>query len=245
MSSFWINLKSLFITHFYLILDKMGFSKNNALIFMFHHVTNGLTEASLDCKCSVEHFTKVLEYLNNNNIKVVSMNEALVNINENVLHGFAVITFDDGIDDTFEIAYPLLKIYNFPFSVYLTLNYLNTKGYLTSEQLEILNKDPLCTIGAHSLTHPVLSTALDSKMEIIQSKQRLENLLKKEVLHFAYPYGGPSTVSIKNIFDTKDARYRSAVSSVGARLNYFSTITKFYLPRVNGSLFLSYNKALH
>jgi peptidoglycan/xylan/chitin deacetylase (PgdA/CDA1 family) len=224
-----------------LILDKLGFSNNNAFILMFHHVTNDQVDASPECKCSVEHFTNVLEYLKNNRIKVVSMNEALVNIDEGALIGYAVITFDDGINDTFKIAYPLLKIYNFPFTVYLTLNYLNNKGYLTSEQLEILNKDPLCTIGSHTLTHPVLSTALDAKMEIIQSKQRLENLLKKEIFHFAYPYGGPSAVSIKNVFDAKAARYRSAVSTVESRLNFFSTITKFYLPRVNGSFFQSSN----
>jgi peptidoglycan/xylan/chitin deacetylase (PgdA/CDA1 family) len=196
-------------------LDKLGFSNNNVFILMFHHLTNELIEASLDCKCSVEHFTKVLEYLKNNCIKVVSMDEALININEGEFSGYAVITFDDGIDDTYKIAYPLLKIFNFPFTVYITFNYLDKKGYLTSEQLEILNKESLCTLGAHSLTHPVLRTELNAKEEIVQSKQNLENILKKEVLHFAYPYGGPAAVSIRNIYYTKASRYRSAASIVG------------------------------
>jgi peptidoglycan/xylan/chitin deacetylase (PgdA/CDA1 family) len=242
MRTFWINLKSLFITHFYLILDRLGFSNENAFILMFHHVTNEQVDASPACKCNVEHFTKVLEYFKNNNIKVVSMNEAIVNIDKGLLSGYAVITFDDGIDNTFKIAYPLLKTYNFPFTVYITLNYLDKKGHLNFEQLEILNKESLCTLGAHSLTHPVLRTAVNAREEIVQSKQMLENIIKKDVLHFAFPYGGPTTVSMKNIFDTKAARYKSAVSTVESRLNSFSTITNFYLPRVNGSFFQSSNK---
>ena len=106
MKSFWIKLKSLFIVYFYMSLDKLGFSKNNAFILMFHHVTNDQVDASPECKCNVEHFTKVLEYLKNNRIKVVSINEALININEGEFSGYAVITFDDGIDGTFKIAYP-------------------------------------------------------------------------------------------------------------------------------------------
>lgn len=200
MKSFWIKLKSLVIVYFYASLDKLGFSNENAFILMFHHVTNDQVDASPECKCNVEHFTKVLEYLKNNRIKVVSINEALININKGILKGYAVITLDDGIDDTYKIAYPLLKFFNFPFIVYITFNYLDKKGYLTSEQVEILNKESLCTLGAHSLTHPVLRTALNAREEIVQSKQNLENILKKEVLHFAYPYGGPAAVSIRNIY---------------------------------------------
>lgn len=238
MKSYWITFQSHFITHLYYFLDKFGFSKNNALIFMFHHVSNEQIDASLECKCNVEKFTNVLEYLKINNIKVVSMDEAIVNINKGLLTGYAVITFDDGIEDTFNIAYPLLKSYNFPFTVYITLNYLNKKGYLSSEQLEILNKESLCTFGAHSITHPVLRIVSNSREEIGQSKMILENLLKKEVYHFAYPYGGPTAVSMKNMIETKKEGYQSAVSTIGTRLNYFSTLNKFYLPRINGSDFI-------
>ena len=66
----------------------------------------------------------------------------------------------------------------------------------------------------------------------------LENLLKKDVLHFAYPYGALEAVSIKNIFESKNEVYQSAVSTIGTRLNYFSSLNKFYLPRISGSFFM-------
>lgn len=238
MKSHWITFQTYFINYFYLILDRLGFSKNNALIIMFHHVSNDQIDATPECKCDVEQFINVLEYLKSNNIKVVSIDEAIVNINKGLLTGYAVITFDDGIENTFSSAYPLLKTYNFPFTVYITLDYLNKKGYLNFNQLEILNKESLCTLGAHSLTHPVLRTAVNSRQEISQSKQMLENLLKKDVFHFAYPYGGPTAVSMKNMIETKKEGYLSAVSTIGTRLNYFSSLNKFYLPRINGSDFL-------
>lgn len=238
MKSFWLTLQSRLITYSYIILDKIGFSKNNATIFMFHHVSNEQIDASLACKCTVEHFIKVMDYLKNNKIKVVSIDEAIENINRGRLSGYAVITFDDGIDDTFYVAYPLLKSYNFPFTIFITLNYLDKKGYLSSEQLEILNDEFLCTLGAHSITHPVLRTSLNSKEEIVQSKLMLEDKLKREVNHFAYPYGGPTAVSLKNINEAREAGYHSVVSTVESRLNYFSTLNKLYLPRVNGSFFI-------
>jgi peptidoglycan/xylan/chitin deacetylase (PgdA/CDA1 family) len=237
MKSFWKNNQTHFVVYFYLILDKLRFSKNYAQILMFHHVTDDKVDASPICLSSVAQFTQVLEYLKKNKIKVVSIEDALTNIKKNIFRGYAVITFDDGLEDTFKIAYPLLKNYNFPFTIYITLNYLNEKGYLTIDQLNILKKDPLCTLGAHTLSHSVLKTAENSREEIVQSRVLLEKIINKKVLHFAIPYGGPGSISIKNIFEIKNAGYKSAVSSIGARLNYLSTLNKFFLPRVNGSLF--------
>jgi peptidoglycan/xylan/chitin deacetylase (PgdA/CDA1 family) len=221
------------------ILDKLRLPGNNGFILMFHHITDEKVEASPACISSINNFLQVLEYLKRNNIKVVSIDEALINIKKKMLSGFAVITFDDGMEDTFEVAYPILKKYNFPFTVYITLSFLNKEGYLLSKQLNILNKEPLCTLGAHSMNHPVLMTSENAKEEIVQSKRLLENIINKEVVHFAYPYGSPAAVSVKNILDVKRAGYKSSVSTVESKLNYFSTISRFYLPRVNGSFFFN------
>jgi peptidoglycan/xylan/chitin deacetylase (PgdA/CDA1 family) len=200
---------------------------------MFHHITDEKVEASPECICSITNFVKVLEYLNTNAIKVVSIDEAVDNIKNKIFKGYAVITFDDGIEDTFRVAYPILKKKKLPFTVYITLSYLNKKNYLSNEQLNILSKEPLCTLGSHTLNHPVLRTCEYAKEEIVRSKQILENIIEKQVHHFAYPYGAVRAVSIYNIIQTKNARYHSAVSSIESRLNYFSTLNKLYLPRIN------------
>ena len=215
MSSFWIYTRRLLV-YLYHIPDKLKLPDEKALILMFHHVTDEKVEASPSCLCSVNNFLQVLEYLKRNNIKVVSIDKALSNIRKRIFRGYAVITFDDGIDDTFEVAYPVLKNRNLPFTVYITFNYLNKKGYLLTEQLKILSNDPLCTVGAHTLNHHVLINSENAKEEIVQSKRLLETLINKEVLHFAYPYGGPYAVSLENILDTKCAGFKTAVSTIDA-----------------------------
>ncbi len=114
---------------------------------------------------------------------------------------FVCFTFDDGFADNYELAYPILKKYNCPFTIYITTGFIENSAtadwyeekptMLNKEQLLELSKDPLCTIGSHTLTHPHL-TEMDlgtQKDEILKSKQLLEQWLGKPVLHFAYPYG--------------------------------------------------------
>ena len=62
---------------------------------------------------------------------------------------------------------------------------------LNWEQVKELSENPLCTIGAHTITHPDLTmlSSVDLSRELLISKQRIEFYLKMGVRHFAYPYG--------------------------------------------------------
>jgi peptidoglycan/xylan/chitin deacetylase (PgdA/CDA1 family) len=56
-------------------------------------------------------------------------------------------------------------------------------------------REPLVTIGAHTNTHPRLRTLTDeqSRAEIAESKARIEKELQREIHHFAYPVGDPTS----------------------------------------------------
>lgn len=62
---------------------------------------------------------------------------------------------------------------------------------LTWDHIREMVKDSLISFGAHTCTHPVLSSLFphDAEQEILQSKQMLEAQLQQEVTLFAYPYG--------------------------------------------------------
>jgi peptidoglycan/xylan/chitin deacetylase (PgdA/CDA1 family) len=62
---------------------------------------------------------------------------------------------------------------------------------LDRESLRALSAEPLCTIGAHSVTHPLLGTQMaeQAQQEMTQSKLMLEDMLQCAVRHFAYPVG--------------------------------------------------------
>ncbi len=111
------------------------------------------------------------------------------------------LTFDDGYQDNYDIAYPLLKRLEVPFAVYVTTGFIDNRlpmwWYpgehlgINTESLKILDADPLCTIGAHTVSHPRLDTLSpeEQQREISKSCQSLESLLGHAVLHFSYPHG--------------------------------------------------------
>lgn len=63
---------------------------------------------------------------------------------------------------------------------------------LNEEELLSIGENRLIEIGAHTMTHTRLSSLCpaDQWKEIVDSKKILESIIKKEVVSFAYPFGG-------------------------------------------------------
>ena len=203
---------------------------------------------------------------------------------------FGVITFDDGYEDNYTYAYPILKKLGIPFTIYVSVNLVNDhapiwnypliieriikkngelniegkryygwrleqknesfkelKGllfslpyahlqdefkrifaeYLTEdvfpintltwEQIEEMAKDPLCTIGSHTMSHCRL-TITDNKFleyELGESKKILEQHIGKPVEHLSYPYGWKTDVSAEAIAFAQQIGYKTALRSFG------------------------------
>jgi peptidoglycan/xylan/chitin deacetylase (PgdA/CDA1 family) len=83
---------------------------------------------------------------------------------------------------------------------------------LTLAELQQLAVGELVEIGAHTLTHPVLSTlAADAqRAEIAGSKHQLEQWLGRPVSSFAYPYGGALAFNATSVTTTRAAGFTSA-----------------------------------
>ena len=111
------------------------------------------------------------------------------------------VTFDDGYRDNYNLAYPLLKRLGVPFTVYVTTGFVdnrlpmwwypNQQLGLSLDELIALDADPLCTIGAHTVSHPRLDTLSyeEQYKEIADSQQELERLLGHPIQHFSFPHG--------------------------------------------------------
>lgn len=121
-----------------------------------------------------------------------------------------MLTFDDSYDDLYTKAYPELKKRHMKAISYVVTGKLDTKGYLTTEQVKELDLNGM-EIAAHTITHPDLTKLKDDelKKEINDSKTFLEKLLNKPVLSFAYPFGKYS-LRIRKIVE--DAGYKYAVT---------------------------------
>ena len=108
---------------------------------------------------------------------------------------FVAITFDDGYLDNYQNALPILEKYNIPFCIFITKDYIE-HGYppytmLNKRLIQELSQHTLCTIGSHTITHPMLSKLTEQQQfdEINGCKQWLENLLNKKIDIFAFPFG--------------------------------------------------------
>ena len=82
---------------------------------------------------------------------------------------------------------------------------------LSIEQLKHLASSPLVTIGAHGIRHINLARAAEDEVEeeMAASRRLLQDILGREVRHFAYAFGacGPREAQI-----AKRLGFRSAVS---------------------------------
>ncbi len=108
-----------------------------------------------------------------------------------------ILTFDDGYEDAYTAALPVLKAHGMVATFFIVPGFLGKPGYLTWHQLIILH-DAGMEIGAHSMTHSNLAklTAGQQRHEIDESIRELEEKIGEPIRSFAYPSGRYSRVTV-------------------------------------------------
>ena len=91
------------------------------------------------------------------------------------------------------------------------------------------------TIGAHTLSHPLLSQVSEAvaRHEIEGSRSLLESLLGRPVRAFAYPFGSPESVTRRDLALAEKAGFICAFLNVGG--GFGAELPRFALPRVHVS----------
>ena len=112
------------------------------------------------------------------------------------------------------------------------LSGLGAGDMLTPKQVSQLSRDPLVTIGGHSVSHPVLRelTAEDSRQEISACRERLEAVTGRSVRHFAYPFGNRVAFGPREEQLVRETGYVTATTTRARRLRPTDRLTA--LPRV-------------
>ena len=108
-----------------------------------------------------------------------------------------VLTFDDGNDNTYTRAFPILQEYGFVGTAYIVYNYVGVTHYMDRQQIRELYEAGW-EIGSHGLSHVDLTKRTDrQKAEIVESKRKLQRLLGGvPVDTFAYPFGAYDALSL-------------------------------------------------
>src|SRR5665647_414113 len=85
-----------------------------------------------------------------------------------------VLTFDDGYQDAYDTAFPILKKYQMTGMFYLIVNKVGTPGYLTWDEIAWMQEEGM-SFGSHTLSHPDLRklSKIDLEKELRESKKIL------------------------------------------------------------------------
>ncbi len=90
--------------------------------------------------------------------------------------------------------------------------HLCTSESLTWEEIRTLSKEPLISIGAHTMNHISVKQQTDDlvESEMSASKKEIEKHIGQEVKHFAYPFGGDYDVSTRDLQIAKNVGFKTS-----------------------------------
>lgn len=170
------------------------FKFEEILVLTYHSISKNSWDYSID----PEIFEKQIKFLAEN-YSVVPL-ERIVDYAKNKINlpsKTVAITFDDGFKDFYSTAFPILKKYNMPVTVFIT-SALDNDPKRLGIYAEIMNWEDVVELskqgvvfGSHGVHHLDFRflTSDDEKAEIINSKMEIEKKIGRPVRYFAFPYG--------------------------------------------------------
>jgi peptidoglycan/xylan/chitin deacetylase (PgdA/CDA1 family) len=93
------------------------------------------------------------------------------------------------------------------------------------DQVKELSKEPLCTIGGHTISHPVFNqiSLNEIQKEVSGGIERLESYTNSKIEHFAYPYGSVNEVGIREYEYMKKFNFKTVFVSHGGCISKNNT----------------------
>ncbi|MDP2727813.1 MAG: polysaccharide deacetylase family protein, partial [Dehalococcoidia bacterium] len=134
-----------------------------------------------------------------------------------------MITLDDGFEDNFYGAYPVLEGLGLQATIFLVAGLVGQAAFWNSsygppakllswEEVSAMAQGPI-TFGAHTITHPHLCglSPVRAREEIAGAKTILEDRMGREVSFFSYPFSDFSPMLRDYV---AEAGYQAACSSI-------------------------------
>jgi peptidoglycan/xylan/chitin deacetylase (PgdA/CDA1 family) len=177
---------------------------NRAIVLMYHNVGIPPKDALLrGLYVTPRMFRFQMWYLKVAGFNVVPLKEILAYMKGNISgRRIVAITFDDGYQDFYDNAYPVLKSYDYPATVFLVSDYIGRENLWDYKNVNARKKllgwkyvhelkGRGIVFGSHTKTHPFLSTLSQPEIdeELMGSKAHLEETLQLPVEFFCYPFG--------------------------------------------------------
>ena len=163
-------------------------------------------------------FQEQMRFLKENGYCVITLDKLIdfLNFNGQIPDKSVVITFDDGWRSLYDFAFPVLKDYGFPATLFVYNNFIGSKEALSWGQIKELSENGIdiqCKIKTPR--HVAKLGEKESfkgyfealEREIFQSKRLIEQKLNRECNYVAYPHGATNNLVIAIL---KKNDYRAA-----------------------------------
>lgn len=190
------------------ILSQICFTRySRGVLILNYHSINPEHEYST----SPSDFDQQMKYLREN-YKVIKLEDIR---NEDNSPLSVVITFDDGFADNYEYAFPILKKYNLPATIFLVSDFVfdniditkkwvpyNGLKPLTENNIKEMALSGLITFGSHGKNHDPVSSLpeTDFRADLIESISRIQTCTGQKVTSYAFPFG---QLAQRGLFDEK------------------------------------------
>jgi peptidoglycan/xylan/chitin deacetylase (PgdA/CDA1 family) len=172
-----------------------GPGRNFLPILAFHNIEaapKGISKNDASFYIETGKFEEMLKNLKANDYQTVFVGEAedILSQGKNIPLNWVALTFDDGKENFYDNALPLLKKYQIKSSLYI-ITVASSSNYLTKERVKEIDATGLVEIGSHTYSHQKMTTLKpeDQVKELTKSKKTLEDLLGKTIKVICYPYG--------------------------------------------------------
>lgn len=173
-------------------------------ILMYHMICEPETPQEARYACPPERFRQHMQSIRDKGFTPVSLAQAgrAINTGETLPEKAIVITLDDGFEDNYRHAFPIMSEFDIPATIFLATDYLAgenswmqgdgfpNRAMLNWTQIKEMAKHGI-DFGAHTASHPRLATLTKAEVvaELSESKLKIEDQLSTPCEHFAYPYG--------------------------------------------------------
>jgi peptidoglycan/xylan/chitin deacetylase (PgdA/CDA1 family) len=178
--------------------------KQSIIILMYHSIDTVIRGGDKRYTCAPKLFEKQMQYLVNQGYCFIPLSEmdSFFNDGKTVPEKSVIITFDDGFEDNYYYAFPILKKFTIPATIFIVSDLLDkTNQWMINEGLDekkMLSWEKIkemmqsgIEFGGHSLNHQRLVTLEDDELnnQIVKNKKDMEDSLGCSLISFAYPYG--------------------------------------------------------
>ncbi len=187
---------------------KVGAASNNGTcvsgaILMYHHIAPA-SEAKVGKFASLnvtpEFLTKHIEYLQAKGYNFISGQQLVdfVNGGGSLPKKPVLLTFDDGYQDFYTNAYPILRAKNVPAVMFLPTGLMDNGKYLSWGQISEMASSGSVEFGNHTWSHyPTYANKPNIASEITLAQNQLTEHGFNGIKIFAYPYGSDSAPAEK------------------------------------------------